>query len=406
MEIYNSFEEYKMPKILFYDIKTGETLFDYTLDDYIKDNSEEDENIQLVQKTSCDENIHTSCEQALPMYDENIHSSCLNHTSCEKALPIYDETASSETASSETASSETASSETASSETASSETASSETASSETASSETTSSETASSENIHSSCLYNKPCEQALPIYDENIHSSCLYNKPCEQTVPIYNESVPYDNVNKSYFLKLNSSNGIINVLKRPVKKSIDVLKNKYIEKIILFNDKEINTFAKIYVSKKKFINNPSTIYYTNGNIYRGEMNRNLQKSGFGTLYFANGDKLTIEWQKDNAEGFGSYLYFNGDQFNGYWINNIYQDNPILTIYPNNESFYGYLLNDKKQGYGVYTWPNGSSYKGMWNNDLYHGYGILDYRDNNGYSFIYEGNWFNGSYIFNIENTY
>ena len=75
-------------------------------------------------------------------------------------------------------------------------------------------------------------------------------------------------------------------------------------------------------------------------------------------------------------------------------------------LYSNNESFNGYLLNNKKEGYGVYTWLNGSSYKGMWSNDLYHGYGILDYRDNDGHSFIYEGNWINGIYIVNSENTY
>ena len=185
-----------------------------------------------------------------------------------------------------------------------------------------------------------------------------------------------------------------------------NTLKNKNILNIIPFSDKEINIFTQIFVSRRTFVNNPCTVYYINGEVYKGELNKKLERSGFGTLYYVNGDKLDIEWKKNSAEGFGTYIYFNGDQFNGYWINNMYQNNPILTLYPNDNSFSGYILNGKKEGYGVYTWPNGASYKGMWYNDLYHGYGILDYRNNDGKSFIYEGNWFNGCFILNPENTY
>jgi hypothetical protein len=296
--ILQKYTECELPKILFYDIKTGEVLFDYTLDDYLKDNQEEDES-----------------SNESPSSNEYVSSN----------------------------------------------------------------------EDVSSN-------ESASLNEDESFYQ--------DKNINIIGSNVK--DINKSYFFEFKSSSRVVNVLRRP----INNLKNTYIEKIVPFNDKEIYIFTKMYFSKNKFINNPSTVYYIYGDVYKGEINKKLQRSGNGILYFANGDKLVVNWVKNNAEGFGRYIYFDGNRLEGYWINNIFQNNKMLTIYPNNESFNGSFLNDKKEGYGIYTWPNGSSYKGMWSNDLYNGYGILDYRDNNGNSFIYKGNWFNGCYILNSENTY
>mmetsp|Transcript_33910 Transcript_33910/g.44731 ORF Transcript_33910/g.44731 Transcript_33910/m.44731 type:complete len:1022 (+) Transcript_33910:225-3290(+) len=46
----------------------------------------------------------------------------------------------------------------------------------------------------------------------------------------------------------------------------------------------------------------------------------------------------------------------------------------------------GEMVNDKFQGYGVFTWPDGSTYMGTWKDNLRHGYGI--YRTPDGREFL------------------
>ena len=49
-------------------------------------------------------------------------------------------------------------------------------------------------------------------------------------------------------------------------------------------------------------------------------------------------------------------------------------------------------IDDKNEGYGVYTLKNGGRYEGMFHNDLYHGYGKETWA--NGAS--YEGEFLEG----------
>lgn len=346
MEIDNIYEEYKIyeiPKILFYDIKTGETLFNYTLDDYLKDNSEED---SVFSKTY---NLVGSNQ------NENLI----------KIDKINNEYSGS-----------------------------------------------------RESLFLDKELMKDLDknVSNENLSFQQLQQNSNQNITRDYEKLHEDIYIKKSYFVKINSLSGFVKVLRRPNIKSLDNLKNRYILNIIPFTNNEINIFTKIFRNKKKFINNPHTIYYINGDVYKGEVNKKLEKNGYGSFYYTNGDKLAVEWKKNIPEGFGKYIYFDGSRFEGFWKNN--SNNRIIHSSINYDSctepFSSYsdrganysILNGKKEGYGVYTWPNGSSYKGMWYNDLYHGYGILDYRDNNGYSFIYEGNWHNGCYILDIKNTY
>ncbi len=56
--------------------------------------------------------------------------------------------------------------------------------------------------------------------------------------------------------------------------------------------------------------------------------------------------------------------------------------------------FSGEIINDKKQGFGVYIWVNGDRYEGGWDNDTMSGTGL--FIDNAGRS--YEGQWVSGQY--------
>lgn len=48
-------------------------------------------------------------------------------------------------------------------------------------------------------------------------------------------------------------------------------------------------------------------------------------------------------------------------------------------------------MEDKKQGYGVFTWADGNIYKGHYVNDLREGYGEMIFIDGS----AYRGNWSN-----------
>ena len=44
------------------------------------------------------------------------------------------------------------------------------------------------------------------------------------------------------------------------------------------------------------------------------------------------------------------------------------------------DSYEGEYINDKKNGFGIYTFANGDYYKGNFLNDQRHGYGIMKCR--------------------------
>ena len=72
--------------------------------------------------------------------------------------------------------------------------------------------------------------------------------------------------------------------------------------------------------------------------------------------------------------------------------NNIINNNKQIKIY-NNGKYEGEMLNDKKEGKGIFYYNDGGRYEGDWKNDLREGKGIYHYYSVGG---RYDGDWKNG----------
>jgi hypothetical protein len=46
-------------------------------------------------------------------------------------------------------------------------------------------------------------------------------------------------------------------------------------------------------------------------------------------------------------------------------------------------------MDDKANGYGIYTHVNGAKYEGYWRDDLQHGYGVETWADGSKYEGYY-----------------
>lgn len=63
----------------------------------------------------------------------------------------------------------------------------------------------------------------------------------------------------------------------------------------------------------------------------------------------------------------------------------------------------GYFLNDKRQGYGVYTWLDGNRYEGEWLNDKQHGKGKMVFPEGIKQEGTYEFGKFQGKEYISID---
>lgn len=109
-----------------------------------------------------------------------------------------------------------------------------------------------------------------------------------------------------------------------------------------------------------------SSLTYTDGNVYQGEINfETMKRNGQGVMLYKNGDRYEGVFVEDIIEGQGTYRWASGDSYTG--------------------SFQGGL----KDGYGVYTWISGASYEGEYQSGRRNGYGKYVYADGT----VYEGTY-------------
>ena len=136
--------------------------------------------------------------------------------------------------------------------------------------------------------------------------------------------------------------------------------------------------------------------------------------TGYGIKHFACGDVHDGMYRKDKRHGFGSYKWNDGDQYVGQWQHGrmfgrgvkclVYKPEKGNSIRHRineehgmqrgdlNEVFYGTLVNDKAQGYGLKYYACGDTYCGRYENDMRHNYGVYTWSSGETYS----GNWWNG----------
>ena len=156
-------------------------------------------------------------------------------------------------------------------------------------------------------------------------------------------------------------------------------------------------------------------IKYPNGNIYKGSV------------------KIRVILGKIERirEGYGKMLYKNGTKFEGEYVNNKINGFGLFTNKEGRLVYEGYWKDGKREGIGIYYCEDGATYKGEWKDNIKSGIGVYSFSDNSrymgdfkndvreGYGIIYgnnsdkyEGEWMNdqgngiGTYYYNKGEIY
>lgn len=135
---------------------------------------------------------------------------------------------------------------------------------------------------------------------------------------------------------------------------------------------------------------------------YLGEF-KNDMKSGFGKVWYPNGDVYAGQFKSDKRSGFGMYLYCEQVPalgYLGYHQDDLYHGIGKISFensshylgafsfgkmkadsgrfeFENGDVYEGPIQNSKKSQTGKYTYSSGDEYKGEFHNDLKHGFGEM-----------------------------
>jgi hypothetical protein len=176
---------------------------------------------------------------------------------------------------------------------------------------------------------------------------------------------------------------------------------------MLLLPKKELTEEEKFILESQTILNKEIALVYNDHSYYKGNLNSNNLKHGYGILIrpkhsiyegFFVDDKLEGKGLLYNMNGYAysgmfSNGMFNGDGmlasidgylYKGNWKNN-YQCGFGKEKYKDGSSFCGYFINGKKNGHGKYFWKNGDFYEGNFFNDEITGYGIMKRKNGNIY---------------------
>lgn len=154
---------------------------------------------------------------------------------------------------------------------------------------------------------------------------------------------------------------------------------NNYTILIIKETDNEKKILNKLYDlldEKEDNINkNDVTIKYNNGETFIGELDEEKIKNGRGIQIFNNNNIYYGYWKNNKKDGIGKMIKFN-QKIND--LNIIFDDNSI-------PFYYGNWKNDLEDGIGEEMWIDKSSYKGEYKEGYREGKGILLLADGTEY---------------------
>ena len=163
-------------------------------------------------------------------------------------------------------------------------------------------------------------------------------------------------------------------------------------ECITPFNANELAVFKKEFLNTGSAIRAPSTTVYSNGDVYKGEVDKLGLRHGLGFMYYKNGELYIGKWKNDLANGCAVYTTARGDKYIGMWKNNMFTWNKNMIIFANGDRYEGETQNGFLCGHGKMTYENGDVYVGEWFNNNHHGNGRLQYV----YDDVYAGQFING----------
>ncbi len=172
-----------------------------------------------------------------------------------------------------------------------------------------------------------------------------------------------------------------------------------------------LSPFKQDYSNSKKELKKVGPISMENNIIYKGQINDNFQREGFGELFLPDGGKfegyfkegkmeglgrlINIqgdyyegEFIKDKANGLGKYISNEGVIYNGSWKDDR-QHGEGEETYPDKSKYIGGFKDGMKNGKGKFYWPDGSYYEGDLIQNCIQGRGLYKWKDGR----IYYGDW-------------
>lgn len=142
-------------------------------------------------------------------------------------------------------------------------------------------------------------------------------------------------------------------------------------------------------------------VNYTDGSYYLGEVNEAGNPHGYGTWYYAQGDRYEGNFANGKRHGVGRYHFSNGNRYEGQFDNGAISGFGTY-YYTNGDIYEGNYKNGKRCGAGISTYSNGAKYLGNFENDVKHGKGVYCYS--NGDRFV--GEWKEGKRVDGSGKTY
>lgn len=135
-------------------------------------------------------------------------------------------------------------------------------------------------------------------------------------------------------------------------------------------------------------LNLMSHIGYTNNCEYKGELSKNKQRHGKGTLKWPDGTIYSGDWIEDRATGKGLLKFPNGDTYEGDFVENKFEG---VGKYVNSKgvAYEGEWQENVQSGKGIETFADGTYFEGEYVNGQKNGPGKISFADGS----VYEGNF-------------
>ena len=147
--------------------------------------------------------------------------------------------------------------------------------------------------------------------------------------------------------------------------------------------DKELHTYEA------------KPIQFSNGNIYKGNWNKELKMDGPG-IYYLRDDKILAEGNWDNGEcKYARIFQPNGDIYEGELKDSKYNGKGKL-ISVDNEVYEGDFVDGEKTGYGKITFSDGTVYEGNIEKGEFKGKGKMTWSNGYEYEGSFDGSALNG----------
>lgn len=133
---------------------------------------------------------------------------------------------------------------------------------------------------------------------------------------------------------------------------------------------------AKIQMKIKKVSNRAVEKYLSKGNLFNGELNSKGEPHGYGSVWWATGDRFEGKFENGVYNGEGMYFFANGMKHYGNFKNGEIAGLGVR-YYADKGIYFGQWKGGKNHGTGMFIWPNGEKFLGVFKDDEIEGLGTL-----------------------------